>query len=196
MRGSCFRIFFLCAPGNPRCEPSRVTAVESLSHNAGLCFYSLPRSKALTSPPSCCSPEVSCWPESLFCSIFIEAPLPHGRIPIASHTSLFTGVMPCQSPVDLCPTNRLNFSSRGQQTEGELLITAFFLPPRSRGKRLECEERQRREVSRLVCWVGGESGPICILCSVARSWEPQAGSAKFDPKARAAAVSAAAAGSR
>ena len=121
---------------------------------------------------------------------FYRAQLPHGRTPIASHTSLFTGVVPCP-PVDFCPTNRLNFSSPRTGRGGELLITAFFLSPRSRGKRLECEQRQRREVSRLVCWVGGESGPICILCSVARSWEPQAGSAKFDPKARAAAVSAA-----
>ena len=95
---------------------------------------------------------------------FYRAQLPHGRTPIASHTSLFTGVVPCP-PVDLCPTNRLNFSSPRTGRGGELLITAFFLPPRSRGKRLECEQRQRREVSRLVCWVGGSRGrfAFCVL---------------------------------
>ena len=100
---------------------------------------------------------------------FYRDQLPHGRTPIAGHTSLFTGVMPCQSPVDFSPTNRLNFSSprtaAAGRAEGELLITVFFLPPRSRGKRLECEQRQRREVSRLVCWVGGSRGrfAFCVL---------------------------------
>ena len=96
---------------------------------------------------------------------FYRDQLPHGRTPIASHTSLFTGVMPCP-PVDLCPTNRLNFSSP-RTGRGGAFNHRFFtpLPPRSRGKRLECEQRQRREVSRLVCWVGGSWGrfAFCVL---------------------------------
>ena len=125
---------------------------------------------------------------------FYRAQLPHGRTPIAGHTSLFTGVMPCQSPVDFSPTNRLNFSSprtAAGRAEGELLITAFFLPSVS-WKTIRVRAASEKGGLQACLLGGGESGPICILCSVARSWKPQAGSAKFDPKARAAAVSAAA----
>ena len=120
---------------------------------------------------------------------FYRDQLPHGRTPIASHTSLFTGVVPCP-PVDLCPTNRLNFSSpRTAGGGGELLITAFF--PSVSWKTIRVRAASEKGGLQACLLGGGESGPICILCSVARSWEPQAGSAKFDPKARAAAVSAA-----
>ena len=122
---------------------------------------------------------------------FYRAQLPHGRTPIASHTSLFTGVVPCP-PVDFCPTNRLNFSSPRTGRGGELLITAFFLPsPSVSWKTIRVRAASEKGGLQACLLGGGESGPICILCSVARSWEPQAGSAKFDPKARAAAVSAA-----
>ena len=40
-----------------------------LSHNAALFFHFATHS---FDNPAACSPEASCWPESVFCSIFIE----------------------------------------------------------------------------------------------------------------------------
>ena len=122
---------------------------------------------------------------------FYRDQLPHGRTPIAGHTSLFTGVMPCQSPVDLCPTNRLNFSSPRTAGRGGAFNHRFFPHPSFSWKTIRVRAASEKGGLQACLLGGGESGPICILCSVARSWEPQAGSAKFDPKARAAAVSAA-----
>ena len=123
---------------------------------------------------------------------FYRAQLPHGRTPIAGHTSLFTGVMPCQSPVDFSPTNRLNFSSPRTAGRGGAFNHRFFPPPSFSWKTIRVRAASEKGGLQACLLGGGESGPICILCSVARSWKPQAGSAKFDPKARAAAVSAAA----
>ena len=97
---------------------------------------------------------------------FYRAQLPHGRTPIASHTSLFTGVMPCQSPVDLCPTNRLNFSSPRTAGRGGAFNHRFFPPPLFSWKTIRVRAASEKGGLQQACLLG----EICILCSVARSW--------------------------
>lgn len=96
---------------------------------------------------------------------FYRAQLPHGRTPIASHTSLFTGVMPCQSPVDLCPTNRLNFSSPRTAGRGGAFNHRFFPPPSFSWKTIRVRAASEKGGLQACLLGGGESGrfAFCVL---------------------------------